>query len=213
MKKQFILLIAIFLIFVAGCGTSITEANLDSVKVEQYTESRRNVDQDIIVTLSYPVLSAEGNDAAAQKVINQLNDQFAQDASHFAEQVTGTGASKYEALVQYNQEGMLSVVTSETFNEGTYRQCAATYNLHTGDKMTLGEVLQMKEDEAEALVVQQFGGVVQTDPATFNSDAAEYIASNLDRLQFYREDMGLAVFFQPGEIAPESSGVLEIVIQ
>ena len=40
-----------------------------------------------------------------------------------------------------------------------------------------------------------------------------YIKEHLDEVQYYRYDEGLGVFCQPGTIASESTGVLEMVIQ
>ena len=85
--------------------------------------------------------------------------------------------------------------------------------MQNGKKATLGELLDKKESQAEELVLQQLGGVIQSDPNTFHSDAADYVQNNLDKLQYYRSSEGLTVFFQAGEIAPESVGVIEIVIQ
>ena len=79
--------------------------------------------------------------------------------------------------------------------------------------MTLGDLLDMKQSKAEETVVQQFGGVIQSDPTTFHADAADYVKEHLDLLQYYRTSEGLTIFFQAGEIAPASVGVIEIVIQ
>ena len=41
--------------------------------------------------------------------------------------------------------------------------------------MTLGDYWDMKQSKAEETVVQQFGGVIQSDPTTFHADAADYV--------------------------------------
>ena len=90
---------------------------------------------------------------------------------------------------------------------------AATYNLGDGEKMTMGEIMDMKETEAQETVAKMFCGVAQSDPDTFHADAEAYINANIDQVQYYRCNEGLGVFFQAGAIAPESAGILEMVMQ
>jgi hypothetical protein len=108
---------------------------------------------------------------------------------------------------------MVSVVQTEQFAGQAYLQYGATYSLGNGEKMTLGELLDMEQTEAETLVAQQFGGVVQTDPDTFYENAQAYVQNHVDEMEYYRCDEGLDVFFQAGIIAPESAGILEMVMQ
>lgn len=219
MKKKFfvVFLVTTMLLFMAGCGSNQIQA-LDRVNVEKHEEVRTLGEQDqITVTLSYPVLSAESKN----KIVTKLNEQFQQDADAFVQQIEtdylsnikGTAEFQYLAEEKYNQQGMLSILLNENFADGSNRQYAATYSLANGEKMTLDEVLNMGEKEAENLIIQQFGGVIQTDPNTFHTDALEYVEQNLSQMQYYRNAGGLSVFFQAGEIAPESNGILEIIIQ
>lgn len=218
-KKFLVILLALSMLFLAaGCGDKDVQT-LASVDVAQQ-ESTLTTEAGQTVSLSYPVVSATTNSADVDKMLEKLNAQFQQDAEAFVQQVAdefgsvaGDAVFAYHAEVRYNAKGMLSVVQMEDFAGEKYLQYAATYSLGSGDKMTLGELLDMKESKAEATVIQQFGGVVQSDPATFHADAAEYIKKHLDEVQYYRYDEGLGVFCQPGTIAPESTGVLEMVIQ
>lgn len=218
-KKFLVILLALSMLFLAaGCGDKDVET-LDSVDVAQQ-EGTVTTEAGQTISLSYPVVSAVTNNADKDKMLEKLNAQFQQDAEAFVQQVTeeyasitGDAVFTYYADVRYNTKGMLSVVQMEDFAGETYRQYAATYSLGSGDKMTLGELMNMKEREAESTVIKQFGGVVQSDPSTFNTDAADYIKEHLDEVQYYRYNEGLGVFCQPGTIAPESAGVLEMVIQ
>ncbi len=63
--------------------------------------------------------------------------------------------------------------------------------------MTMGEIMDMKETEAQETVAKMFCGVAQSDPDTFHADAEEYINANIDQVQYYRCNEGLGVFF-PG---------------
>lgn len=219
MKKSLVVLLALsMLLLAAGCGGKDVEV-LASVDVAQQ-EATLALESGQTVSLSYPVVSAVTNNADKDKMLEKMNAQFQQDAEAFVQQVAGEYGSyagdavfNYCAEVRYNKNGMLSVVQMEDFAGDKYLQYAATYELGNGDKMTLGELLDMKEAKAEATVVQQFGGVVQSDPDTFNADAADYINEHLDEVQYYRYDEGLGVFCQPGTIAPESAGILEMVIR
>lgn len=219
MKKKWWISIAAaaMLLLIAGCGNNQVQA-LDHVDVQMHEETRTLGEQDqIAVSLSYPVLSSETDN----KIVTTLNEQFQQDAESFVQQieteyvpnVQNNIEFEYRAEKQYNQQGMLSILQTENFADGSNRQYAATYRLSDGEKMTLGEVLNMDQKEAEALIIQQFGGVIQTDPNTFHADAADYVKDHLDQMQYYRNAGGLSIFFQAGEIAPESAGILEIIVQ
>lgn len=218
-RRLLVILLALsLLLLAAGCGNKDVQT-LDSVDVTQQ-ESTLTTETGQTVSLSYPVVSAVTNSADVDKMLEKLNAQFKQDAETFVQQVTqeyasvaGDAVFTYRADVRYNTKGMLSVVQMEDFAGEKYLQYAATYSLGDGNKMTLGELMNMKEREAEATVVKQFGGVVQSDPSTFHADAADYIKNHLDEVQYYRYSEGLGVFCQPGTIAAESAGVLEMVIQ
>lgn len=211
---------ALFCLTACGAGDGQAEtlsADLESVDVVMYEETQ-TLDGGAVADVSYPLLSAETeeSDDDARQVVEKLNGQFAERADAFVEQAreqgSDGGSCSYIASVEYNQDGLLSVVELESFG-GSYQKYAATYSLSSGEKMTLGQVLGMDEEEAAQTVAKQFDGVIQTDPDTFNADAREYVSSHIDQIQFYRCSEGLDVFFQAGEVVPKELGVLEIVIQ
>lgn len=216
-----LLLLAALLLLLSGCGTAEVTA-LDTVEVETHQETVvLDEAAQLTAEVRYPVVSAGSDDAKAAKVVETLNAQFQQDAEQFVAQAKTVDLSAaqpgqvfdYVAEVRYNAQGMLSVVQCETYGEIQYLQYAATYDLGSGKKMSMGEIMDMKEAKAEETVAKMFCGVVQSDPNTFNADAEDYIQANLDRVQFYRCDEGLGVFFQAGAIAPASAGILEMVMQ
>ena len=222
-KKQGMAVLALMalLVLMTGCGKEELAA-LDSVDVETVQETVvLNEAAQITAELSYPVVSAATNDTKADQVVEKLNAQFQQDAEAFVQQakecdLSGLQAGEqfvYSAEVRYNTKGMLSVVQCENFAGVQYLQYAATYNLGNGEKMTMGEIMDMKETEAQETVAKMFCGVAQSDPDTFHADAEEYINANIDQVQYYRCNEGLGVFFQAGAIAPESAGILEMVMQ
>lgn len=223
-KKQGLAALVLMALFVmlAGCGKEEL-ADLDSVDVE-ITQETVILDETAQITaeLSYPVVSAAAKDTTVDKVLEKLNTQFQQDAEAFVQQAEeyylsgGVQAGVqfvYSAEVRYNTKGMLSVVQCESFVGEQYLQYAATYNLGNGEKMTMGEIMDMKEAEAQETVAKMFCGVAQSDPDTFHDDAEDYINANIDQVQYYRCNEGLGVFFQAGAIAPESAGILEMVMQ
>ena len=215
MKKNVaiaVLTVAVML-FAAGCGGD--NAALDSVQVDMYQET--NTVGDVPVEMTYPVVSAEEE---ADKLIETLNRQFQSDAEAFVDMVAADYAETaqpddmfaYQADVLFNENGMLSIVEGQCCGQD-YFQYAATYSLTDGEKMTLGELMDMKEDKAEETIIKQFGGVIQSYPDAFNGDAADYVASHIDEVQYYRYSEGLGVFFPVGTIAPEEMGVQEMVMQ
>ncbi|MBR5318478.1 MAG: hypothetical protein IKU46_02650 [Peptococcaceae bacterium] len=215
MKKNVaiaVLTVAVML-FGAGCGGD--NAALDSVQVDMYQET--HTVGDVTVEVTYPVVSAEEE---ADKLIETLNRQFQSDAEAFVDMVAADYAETaqpddmfaYQADVLFNENGMLSIVEGQCCGQD-YFQYAATYSLTDGEKMTLGELMDMKEDKAEETIIKQFGGVIQSYPDAFNDDAADYVASHIDEVQYYRYSEGLGVFFPVGTIAPEEMGVQEMVMQ
>lgn len=215
MKKNVaiaVLTVAVML-FAAGCGGD--NAALDSVQVDMYQET--HTVGDVTVEVTYPVVSAEEE---ADKLIETLNRQFQRDAEAFVDMVAADYAETaqpddmfaYQADVLFNENGMLSIVEGQCCGQD-YFQYAATYSLTDGEKMTLGELMDMKEDKAEETIIKQFGGVIQSYPDAFNDDAADYVASHIDEVQYYRYSEGLGVFFPVGTIAPEEMGVQEMVMQ
>ena len=201
------------MLFAAGCGGD--NAALDSVQVDMYQET--HTVGDVTVEVTYPVVSAEEE---ADKLIETLNRQFQRDAEAFVDMVAADYAETaqpddmfaYQADVLFNENGMLSIVEGQCCGQD-YFQYAATYSLTDGEKMTLGELMDMKEDKAEEAIIKQFGGVIQSYPDAFNDDAADYVASHIDEVQYYRYSEGLGVFFPVGTIAPEEMGVQEMVMQ
>lgn len=215
MKKNvaIVVLTVAVMLFAAGCGGD--NAALDSVQVDMYQET--HTVGDVTVEVTYPVVSAEEE---ADKLIETLNRQFQSDAEAFVDMVAADYAETaqpddmfaYQADVLFNENGMLSIVEGLCCGQD-YFQYAATYSLTDGEKMTLGELMDMKEDKAEEAIIKQFGGVIQSYPDAFNDDAADYVASHIDEVQYYRYSEGLGVFFPVGTIAPEEMGVQEMVMQ
>lgn len=215
MKKNvaIVVLTVAVMLFAAGCGGD--NAALDSVQVDMYQET--HTVGDVTVEVTYPVVSTEEE---ADQLIETLNQQFQSDAEAFVDMVAADYAETaqpddmfaYQADVLFNENGMLSIVEGQCCGQD-YFQYAATYSLADGEKMTLGELMDMKEKKAEETIIKQFGGVIQSYPDAFNDDAADYVASHIDEVQYYRYSEGLGVFFPVGTIAPEEMGVQEMVMQ
>ncbi len=215
MKKKLwiVLMTAAVLLFAAGCGGDAPA--LESVDVEMHQETQTV--GDLTVELAYPVVST--TEEGADSLINTLNQQFKNDAEEFVALAASDYADapadeifSYQADVLFNQNGMISVVEGQRCGQD-YFQYAATYNLSDGAKMTLGELMDMKEDKAEEMIIKQFGGVIQSYPDSFHTGAADYVTEHIDEVQYYRYSEGLGVFFPVGSIAPADMGVQEMVIQ
>ena len=200
------------LVWMTACGNTET-AKISSVTTTQQNETVTiDAEQQKQILVSYPEISSEEKDA--EKVVAALNKQMQEEMQTFEKQVASEDGRDWEyvAEVCYNQNGMLSIVQSQTLAGTLVERKATTYDLSTGKPMTLGAIMDCSEKEAEALVKQQLGGVIQSDPATFSMDAASYMEDHFDQLQYYRSEEGLCVFFPAGSIAQESAGILEIVI-
>ena len=179
-----VLVLLVLLTALTGCGKEELAA-LDSVDVEirQETVILDEATQ-ITAELSYPVVSAAADDTKAAQVVEKLNAQFQQDAEAFVQQakeydLSGLQAGEqfvYSAEVRYNTKGMLSVVQCENFASVQYLQYAATYNLGNGEKMTMGEIMDMKETEAQETVAKMFCGVAQSDIRTPSMPMRKHIS-------------------------------------
>ncbi len=213
-KKIVVLLIIIAVLFiVAGCGDNA--AVLNSVDAEMHHASR--VVDNVTVELLYPVVSTSEKDA--DKLIETLNQNFQDNAAAFVELVAVNYAESeadeyfaYQADVVYNQRGMISVVEEQWFGQ-SYARLAATYSLSDGEKMTMGELMGMKEDKAEEYIIKMFSGIIQYDPASFHADAETYVIEHIKEVQYYYCNEGVAVFFPIGSIAPAEMGIQEMVVQ
>ena len=215
MKKKFVvlLMLAFAVLFVAGGGSDAPA--LESVNVEMHQESR--MAGNVTVEVAYPVVSSAEE---ADKLIETLNQQFAGGAEAFvalvaenyAETAEADAVFSYQADVLFNENGMISIVEGQRCNQD-YFQYAATYSLADGEKMTLGELMDMDEAKAEETVIKQFGGIIQSYPDAFHADAADYVQNHIDEVQYYRYSEGLGVFFPVGSIADAEQGVQEMVMQ
>ena len=211
-KLAGVLLTVLTVLFLAGCGAAATE--LENVNVEMYQADY--MVGDIRVEVIYPIVSAEENGEVAD-VLNQL---FQEDVEAFIELVAASYAANagvdeifsYQADVLYNQDGMLSIVKKQHCGDD-YFQYAATYSLADGEKMSLGELMDMNEAKAQETIIKQFGGIIQSYPDAFNADAADYVSQHIDEVQYYRYSEGLGVFFPVGTIADAEQGVQEMVMQ
>lgn len=213
-KKVWIVGFVVLMLFgLAGCGG--TQVALDSVEVEMQQESC--LTDGVDVELVYPVVSSTED---ADALMQTLNAQFRENAETFQQLVKEQYAQhakpedlfEYQADVLFNQDGMLSIVEGLRCGED-YQQYAATYSLTDGHKMTLGELMGMSEQEAEATVIQQFDGVIQSYPDSFHADAVDYVSAHIDEVQYYRYNEGMGIFFPVGVIAPDDMGVQEMVMQ
>ena len=213
-NKKFVgFLLIILVLLLSGCGEN--SSKLESVNIELYQADY--MVGDINVSVIYPVVSAEEE---TNVVVEKLNQQFQTDVERFIEFVADkyvghehiNESFSYKADVLYNQDGMISIVQEQQCGDDYY-QYAATYSLADGKKMSMGELLDMNENEAQETVIKQFGGIIQSYPDAFNTDAGDYISQHIDEVQYYRYSEGLGVFFPVGTIADAEQGVQEMVMQ
>lgn len=88
-----------------------------------------------------------------------------------------------------------------------------TFDLQTGRRMSLRDVIGNSEEELKQTVVAYFGKLIDEDPKGFREDAKEYIRDSINlNYDFYLRKDGIHFDFEPYELASYAAGFQEAVI-
>ena len=87
-----------------------------------------------------------------------------------------------------------------------------TYDLNTGEPLSLGDLLDMKDDKAYELVEQRYQGVLQVHPEDFSENASQFVSEHIREIEYYLDADGVNVFFQVYDVAPYAAGRIDIII-
>ena len=193
-----------------------TDTLTKSVMAEDGTEV-------LLITCAYPVLSGGSSDMTLQ-----LNEEFALAAQarldgaeteygQWALESYGSNpdyfmpfSMEFTVTVTYQDSDLLSYrLEALSFTGGAhpnYNFMGYTYDLATGKELTLGEVMGMSEEDAQAYVIKAFTDAINADPAMYYPGITESMTDVMGDLEFYRTQDGVAFGFAPYVIAPYAAG-------
>lgn len=96
---------------------------------------------------------------------------------------------------------------------GITYQVAHTYNLQTGEELTLEDVIWNSEEELKEIVVEYFGKIVEGEPEMFWDDALDTVYQTISYdFPFYLTEEGICFHYDPYALACYAAGEQELVI-
>ena len=88
-----------------------------------------------------------------------------------------------------------------------------TFNLQTGDRLVLEDVIANSEEELKDIVTKYFGEMILTDPGYYWDDALDTVREWTDlESSFYLTEGGIRFYFGPYALAPFAAGFPEDTI-
>lgn len=237
MKKNIILVLFLILIIfvVSGCKADEKESSLDfSVEVEYNTVEKivhnDNNDEIMNITITYPAIKNENNIEALEK-INDYYIEFAQnyilnienEEKAFAqEDFESARADKREFIpheyandveLKYNGK-LVSFLNIQYMNTGGAHpnsiQVADTFDLATGEKLTLEEVMGKNQDDVKNIVLEKVISEIEkvegTDEFYYYETYKDDIKTTFKPEDYFITNEGLCIFYQQYSIAPYVAG-------
>lgn len=235
-KKQWLpllLMLLLSLLLAVGCGGQKDE--IKQVNIQMQTENvdftASDTDDTVLLsgTLEYPVFSAEVdseiiaelNKTVLKKVAEYKQNSYDEYWNWALEEYRNTGkvypyTFQLIAEVKYNEKGRLSMLWTEyAFTGGAHGNSyhsGVTYDLNTGEELTLGDLMEMSDEEAYATVIQRYTNVIKNDPDTFFAEASDFVKEHPEAINFYFSADGPVVFYQVYDVASYAAGRIEVVI-
>ncbi len=106
----------------------------------------------------------------------------------------------------------LAAVSSYDGDEESVTYFSHTYDLSTGKEMDLEDLVSDSREDLEYLWTVSFMALVDADPDAFYSSADKKLERNMDEVDFYLTEDGIAFYLSPGIIAPEETGAVSFEI-
>ncbi len=237
MKKNIILTLFLILIIfvVSGCKADEKEASLDfSVEVEYNTVEKivhnDNNDEIMNISVTHPVIKNQNNIEALEK-INNYYIEFAQNYILNIEKEEKTFAQEdfesakadnrefipheYANTVELKYNGkIVSFLNVQYMNTGGAHpnsiQVADTFDITTGEKLTLEDIIGKNQDDVKNLVLEKVMSEIKkvegTDDFYYYETYKEDINSTFNPADYFITNEGLCIFYQQYSIAPYVAG-------
>ncbi len=223
--------------------TSIHNGQLQVSAVTTETTQNKVDDETNVRVFTSQLQSTQIQVAGNPAVQSQINDTLegvARQSAAEADKVMNSAVSIYAGVVAADTDDfyahsystsqtvtrldtvVFSVVTySSSYNGGdhsTSTQCAANFDLSTGERLALSDVLLPKQQEAVYTKILQWLESRTKDYRLFPMEQClpivkdKFSPENMEAqyTDWHLTDNGLTVFFNPYEISPHSSGIIII---
>ena len=239
MRQILIAILCCLLTATLFCSCGKQQPHLETVEVtmEEIAQNVETEDGILLMTVKakYPVLTAD----VESELIPEFNQLFQERAEQYVQGVLATylqeGAEdniiqrylqlgdkfqpygfEFSAETTYQQNGIISFLWSQySYLGGAHPYTAydgETYDLNTGEPLSLGDLLEMKDDKAYAMVEQRYQGVLQAHPDDFFPEASQFVSEHIQEIEYYLDADGVNVFFQVYDVAPYAAGRIDIII-
>lgn len=106
----------------------------------------------------------------------------------------------------------LAAVSSYDGEEEAVQYFSHTYDLSKGREVDLEDLVSDSREDLEYLWTVSFLALVDADPDAFYSSAEKKLERNIDKVDFYLTEDGIAFYLSPGIIAPEETGAVSFEI-
>ncbi len=88
-----------------------------------------------------------------------------------------------------------------------------TFDLHTGQRLLLSDVIGNSEEELKEIVVRYFDACISEAPEEFWEDALTVVREGISLASdFYLEEEGICFYFHPYELAAYAGGFKTVTI-
>ena len=106
----------------------------------------------------------------------------------------------------------LAAVSSYDGAEESVQYFSHTYDLTTGREVGLKDLVSDSREDLEYLWTVSFLTLAEKDPDVFYSNVEKKLEKNLDQVDFYLTEDGIAFYLSPGIIAPPETGAVSFAI-
>ncbi|MDK2905142.1 MAG: hypothetical protein PWR12_1218 [Eubacteriaceae bacterium] len=135
---------------------------------------------------------------------------------NFRNNLLGKYENTVTAAITYNNNNVFSIVQEQyTYSGGAHgntETSAHTFESKYGAELSLGDLLSIPDTQISGLITNEFYALRNTDPAYADIDLSAIAASLNANSDFYLNDTGLVIYFNPYEVAPGAAGRVELTI-
>lgn len=198
-----------------------------SLAIEPYDYTYKEDDIDITyISLQIPVLS---DDTKAYQYINDQMQQLKENYIGYADDLAEVALSEYtnpyfhelfielSCEVGYNSNGLLSFIfNGYNYTGGAHGdsfKMTYTYDLASGDQVTLKDIVSLDEDDFQSIVVNAFRDLINSDPESYYTDAIDTVENMYGfDYNFYLGNDGIHIYFYPYVLSYYATEYVEVVI-
>ncbi|WKY42805.1 DUF3298 domain-containing protein [Eubacteriaceae bacterium ES2] len=135
---------------------------------------------------------------------------------NFRNNLIGKYENTVTATITYNNNNVFSVVQEQyTYSGGAHGNTETsthTFESKYGAELSLGDLLSIPDAQISTLITNEFQTLKNTDPTYADIDLTAISASLNDNSDFYLNDTGLVIYFNPYEVAPGAAGRVELTL-